>query len=361
MKSERTTLYFKEGSSDKIYQASLEEQNGKFIVNFAYGRRGSTLQTGTKTTQPVEYAEAKKIYDALLKSKTSKGGTPGEDGTPYAHTDQEMKNTGIHCQLLNPVSDRELDAVLRDPDFWAQEKKDGRRLLVRKDGKDVMGINRSGLAVGLPEAIVKAVLRIEGAFVLDGEGVGEVLHVFDLLTLEGKDLRGLPYVDRLKALDSLFEKVDGKIKALAVVETARGEETKRILFENVKRAGKEGMVFKHCAAPYTPGRPNKGGHQLKYKFLASASCMVAKVNLQRSVALELLNGKTKTAAGNVTIPPNADIPKPGSIIEVRYLYAHKQSGHLYQPVFLGLRDDLSLKDCTVQQLKFRTPNEDDDA
>ena len=31
-----TTLYYREGSSDKVYQASIEPQGEGFIVNFAY-------------------------------------------------------------------------------------------------------------------------------------------------------------------------------------------------------------------------------------------------------------------------------------------------------------------------------------
>ena len=44
------TLYYREGSSDKIYQVAIEEQNGGWVVHFAYGRRGSALTTGTKTS-----------------------------------------------------------------------------------------------------------------------------------------------------------------------------------------------------------------------------------------------------------------------------------------------------------------------
>ena len=47
MKTERITLYFKEGASDKEYQAELVSKNGSgaFVVNYAFGRRGATLQT----------------------------------------------------------------------------------------------------------------------------------------------------------------------------------------------------------------------------------------------------------------------------------------------------------------------------
>ena len=40
--TERITLYYRECSSDKVYQASLEPQGDLFVVNFVYGRRGST-------------------------------------------------------------------------------------------------------------------------------------------------------------------------------------------------------------------------------------------------------------------------------------------------------------------------------
>ena len=64
--SKSVTLYFREGSSDKVYQACVEPGGGGFVVNFAFGRRGSTLQTGTKTAKPVDYQAALKVYDKLV-------------------------------------------------------------------------------------------------------------------------------------------------------------------------------------------------------------------------------------------------------------------------------------------------------
>src|ERR1017187_4426742 len=52
------TLYFRDGGSDKVYQASVGPKGAGFVVNFAFGRRGSTLQTGTKTAVPVDYQAA---------------------------------------------------------------------------------------------------------------------------------------------------------------------------------------------------------------------------------------------------------------------------------------------------------------
>lgn len=78
--TERITLYYRDGSSDKVYQTSIEPQGEGFGVNFAFGRRGSTLQTGTKTSSPVDHDSAKNIYEKLVRAKKAKGYTEGPDG-----------------------------------------------------------------------------------------------------------------------------------------------------------------------------------------------------------------------------------------------------------------------------------------
>jgi bifunctional non-homologous end joining protein LigD len=61
----------------------------------------------------------------------------------------------------------------------------------------------------------------------------------------------------------------------------------------------------------------------------------------------------QVAAGNVTIPPNHSVPKVGSVVEVRYLYAFKESGVIYQPIYLGQRSDIEPSACQVSQLKWK--------
>ena len=67
----------------------------------------------------------------------------------------------------------------------------------------------------------------------------------------------------------------------------------------------------------------------------------------------LARGDTLVAAGNVTIPPNQEIPEAGQVVECRYLYAFKESGCIYQPVYLGVRDDIAVEECTTLQLKYK--------
>ena len=111
--SKSITLYFREGSSDKVYQAGIEPKGAGFVVNFAFGRRGSTLQTGTKTAKPVDYQAAVKVYDKLVKEKMAKGYTPGQDGTPYQGTEREAAATGIFPQLLNPIDQDQAEQLDR--------------------------------------------------------------------------------------------------------------------------------------------------------------------------------------------------------------------------------------------------------
>ena len=85
----------------------LNQSGNLFVVNFAYGRRGSTLTTGTKTSSPVDYDTAQKIYTKLVNEKKAKGYTEGEDGTPYQHTDKQP--SGILPQLLNAVEETEVE------------------------------------------------------------------------------------------------------------------------------------------------------------------------------------------------------------------------------------------------------------
>jgi bifunctional non-homologous end joining protein LigD len=148
------------------------------------------------------------------------------------------------------------------------------------------------------------------------------------------------------------------VTIIELVDTALAPAQKAILYNRLKEGRKEGVVFKRLDAPYTPGRPASGGTQLKHKFCATLSAVVAKVNAQRSVEVRLLNGDGWVTAGNVTIPPNHQVPMVGAVVEIKYLYAMPGSGCLYQPVYQGVRTDVEKHECVVSQLKFK--GEDDE-
>ena len=349
------TLHCTQGGSDKVYQASIDDKDDGFMVNFAYGRRGSTLKAGSKTKAPVDFDKAKGIYNTLVNGKLAKGYYGGAADILGAQvqaqyqTDFQERDTGIYPQLLNPIEEAEANRLVTSALFWMQEKHDGQRMMVRKLGDKVDGINRKGLTRALPKAVEDHAKSIEGDFLIDGESIGDKLFAFDLLEMGSVGTHGSSYASRLTLLEDLIVK-DGPIE---VVKTARTAEEKAKMLADLRNANAEGAVFKDKTAYHEAGRPDTGGSQLKFKFYDTASVLVvAGREGKRSVGMEVIDNGLREFVGNVTIPPNKDVPQAGQIIEVRYLYAYR-GGSIYQPTYLNVRDDIDENACTLRQLKFK--------
>ena len=293
MKTEKVSLSFKEGASDKLYLAALDEvANSRFVVNFAYGRRGGTLTTGTKTKAPLGYEMAKNIYDKLVKSKTAAGYIPDAADSDDADSDADREATGNQCQLLNFIAEAQVAPLLADAAWWMQEKYEGTRMLIHKTAPTVDAtaesvtvdsvtvdsvtvdsvtvMNHYGLAVEAPDIILTDARRIEQSCVIDGALVGERYVAFDLLEFGNTDLRDAPYSQRLAYLAQL-----GLQNSLVISATARTTAEKQQLFAALQSAdGVEGIVFKQHNAPYTVGRPKSGGTQVKFEFYATDAVIV---------------------------------------------------------------------------------------
>jgi bifunctional non-homologous end joining protein LigD len=342
----RADLYFKEGSSDKVYHATVEPKDDKFVVNFSYGRRGSTLVAGTKTNQPVTLAEATKAFERLVNSKLVKGYRRMESGDEtIPQAEPADTPTEIQCVLLNPVDEDEAMILINDKQWTAQPKFDGVRFMLgRKNGK-VYALNRKGKQSSVPNRIQED--APEPDFLLDGELVGENFYAFDILELDGNCLRKMPLEERSKILEEIVPDSEN----IKFVPLATGKQKKE-LHESLKEQNAEGIVFKKLKSPYNTGRPASGGNYLKFKFYSTASCRVSKVNQKRSVSLVMECG---TQVGNVTIPANHEIPSKDDVVEVRYLYAYK-GGSLYQPTYLGKRSDVDPDH--AHTLKFKNEEEE---
>jgi len=120
-----TTLHYQDQRSDKVYRIAIEPRDGGYVVNFAYGRSGSTLNTGTKTSCPVYYDAARMIYDKVVREKLAKGYILAADSQTYVTGSRKV--TDIRPQLLNAVDDP--GPLLKDNGFYIQRKHDGKRLL----------------------------------------------------------------------------------------------------------------------------------------------------------------------------------------------------------------------------------------
>lgn len=367
--SDRTELHFIGGGSDKVYIAEILESapnSGMYVVECQYGRRGSTLNHARKTPSPVSYWAAKRIYDKVVAEKTGKGynivsltqGSAKTQATSQPNPAPAQAPEFLP-QLLNPVADEaELEGLLSGVAWLMQEKMDGVRKLAVCENNAWHGLNKKGMRVELPQAILDDLSAgFPNNTILDGEQIGDKLYVFDVLSLGGLDLTKLGFAERYRQLAAHIK--NRELSAIVLVPVFRKTGGKRKAIEDFRKANAEGVVFKHFDAPYEPGRPNSGGKQRKYKFVESATLVVMGARKgKRSVELGGYDDAGNlVSVGNVTIPPNHEVPSQGAICEARYLYAYR-GGALYQPVYLGVREDQDLNDCVLSQLKYKNVLDD---
>jgi bifunctional non-homologous end joining protein LigD len=343
---QRIELSFKEGGSNKVYKAQVLGDGAGYYVNFQYGRRGNAMTSGTKTPIPLTtLSKAEDIYHKLVREKTSKGYRPEGEGQGVITT-CEANDTGIRCQLCNTIDKKELEHLLNNDEWVMQRKFDGVRLLVKVNHGTAIGINRRGMEVPLNPMLIRDLLMqkpVEAIY--DGELVGDMYHVFDLIEQDENRLhRRLLHLKEDVYTMPHVERVNGYVLT-----------DKRLLFEHLKGTHAEGVVFKRLDSYYRPGRPNSGGSWLKYKFVETCSCIVGKGREDKnSVSLWMTdeNDEQQTCVGNVTVKANDIMPPINSVVEVRYLYAYKE-GSLFQPVLIGPRDDIPRTECSLDQLKYK--------
>jgi len=360
-----SALSFQEGSSDKVYYVSLERvENDKCVVNFAFGRRGNALQTGTKTNEPVDFTTANRIFDKLVQEKMKKGykgaiisviekseSSEPSKVIPVIKTEEVAVSK---CVLLNAIKEEQAHNLINDNDWIIQEKMDGVRYMLEFEGlpfgSNFKGYNRKGKEVPVSEEIKTLFESFEDLppnCFLDGELIGETFYVFDILSMD-VDLREESFEKRYSLLAEFFRLYFNKKECIKLVKAYGKKEEKEKLFNDSK--AKEGVVFKRKSASYHVGRPASGGDYLKFKFCESCTCIVSSVSNKRSVGISLMKDGNLVPVGNVTIPVNYEIPIIGKHIEVKYLYAFA-GGSLIQPVYLGERDDVEVDN--IDSIKYK--------
>ena len=155
---------------------------------------------------------------------------------------------------------------------WIHEiKHDGFRILARRDSAGARLITRNGndFTARFPLA-VDAVTRLPArSFLLDSEAIvtndrglavfdlirhqrhghDAVLLAFDLIELEGEDLRRMPIEQRKRKMAKL---VRGPYPGIVLNEVFEGDGD--VLFEHACKLGCEGIVSKRLGSPYRSGR-----------------------------------------------------------------------------------------------------------
>jgi ATP-dependent DNA ligase len=173
--------------------------------------------------------------------------------------------------IIEPCLPSPAKAPPSGPDWIHEIKHDGFRILARRDSAGVRLLTRNGndFTSRFPLA-VDAVTRLPAhSFLLDGEaivtnerglavfelirrrrhGIDAVLIAFDLIELEGEDLRRTSIEQRKRKLAKL---VRGPHPGIVLNEVFEGDGD--VLFEHACKLGCEGIVSKRLGSPYRSGR-----------------------------------------------------------------------------------------------------------
>jgi DNA ligase D-like protein (predicted ligase) len=182
-------------------------------------------------------------------------------------------------------------------DGWVYERKlDGQRCLAVRDADGTRLYSRSGrdVTVAFPEIAEALEQQAASRFVVDGEvvafegsrtsfarlqprihlssaekarrtGVAVFFYVFDVLEVDGEDVRAEPLLDRKRRLRQLLT-WDGPLRSTPH-RVSGGEEW----FAEICRKGWEGLIAKRVDAPYATGRTDRW---LKFKCEAGQELVV---------------------------------------------------------------------------------------
>jgi len=179
------SLFCREGSSDKEYNIFIEDSAtvpGAYDVRATWGRRGSPRDSQYKANG-VTMLQAEATLMSLKRSKEAKRYREDPSlakGTPLtavpaativsntvAPATPEREYTELKPQLLNPITVDDMEAYITSDEWLAQEKLDGKRIMVEVNFGQVTASNRRSWKVGIPQDVEEELSRFDDC-VLDG-------------------------------------------------------------------------------------------------------------------------------------------------------------------------------------------------
>jgi DNA ligase 1 len=211
--------------------------------------------------------------------------------------------------MLASIAKSVEEAVAKAGPCAVEEKLDGIRVQVHRDGDDVRVFTRTldDVTARLPEIVATAAALPASRFVLDGEvlalddagrprpfqetagRVGSRVDVataaaalpvhpvfFDVLSVDGRDLLDLPYAERHAALEALVpERL--RVRRQTVADPADPDELRRavLFWTSTLERGHEGVVVKSADSPYAAGR--RGASWIKVKPVHTLDLVVLAV------------------------------------------------------------------------------------
>ena len=261
------------------------------------------------------------------------------------------------AELLQDANYAIIARLLLDDGWVFQEKHNGDRRIIEKNGNDIRDYNRNGEpGKGLPSHIVNALRKHPlTQFIIDTELVlNDHIFVFDFLSFAGRDLRQEEYGKR----ESLYHRAfTGWGPCIIPVKSVRSREDKLNLIRRLKMERAEGFVAKELRAPYRPALTSGMRYNYRYKFVKDLDCVVIgdtterddKGMLKNSVRLGCYDeqGRLRDICGATKKSDMALLP--GTVVKILYLYG---TGTLdvVQPRIVEPRTDKRPEECRLNQI-----------
>jgi len=300
---------------------------------------------------------------------------------------------------LQPMLATLIDAPFDNPAWVFESKWDGFRLVARIEDHRVTLYSRSGLIVSDNyKPIAKALEKFRKNAVIDGElvafderGISRFqllqnalrattnLHycVFDIMFLDGEDLRGLPLVERKERLRAVLPK-----DPLLTYSEHWPEHGKR-LFKEAQKHGLEGIMAKHAQSRYLSGARSKDWLKIKtgrrqevvvvgftapkrsrprfgalvlavrdkagWRYVGHVGTGFSHAMLQELYA-KMLPLKTPSSPFKARVKDEAATTwiRPKLVAEVKFT-EWTSAGEMRHPAFLGLRQDKKPMDVVLEK------------
>lgn len=308
----------------------------------------------------------------------------------------DEKATSILSPMLAVLSER----VAEDADWIFEQKLDGFRTITQIAKKKVQLFSRNRISFNdkFP-SIVEAFKQVDREVVLDGEIIavdtrgnssfqllqhGEPLpakytlryYIFDMLMLDGNDLRDFPVAERKDLLKRFFKKLSSK--SLVFVPALAGDLSDALTVAKKKKW--EGIIAKEADSRYLAGKRSSLWRKIKLQqsqeaiivgYTEAAGSRVGfgalVLAVQGETGLEYIGNvgtgfdddqlrrlagqleksivKKKPFGKNVAVANERKVTwvKPSLVAEIEFS-EWTADGHLRHPVFKALRDDKKLED-----------------
>lgn len=302
-------------------------------------------------------------------------------------------------EFIDPMLATLAEQPFDDAEWIFEMKWDGYRAIAEWRKKKLKLYSRNGLSfVQKYPPVAEAITKLSHDCVLDGEIVvlndkgrprfqmlqeydqdpRHPLHyyVFDLLFLDGKDLRELPLINRKELLHKLLSSYKGDVIRYSDHVSTNGKK----FFHHVKKLDFEGMMAKKADSEYYSGVRTR--EWLKVKHLNNQEAVIVGFTAPRrsrkyfgALILGEFKGRNLQYIGHTgtgfnheklkelwtlmqplittqspfaeKIKVNAPVTwiKPSLVCEVKFT-EQTNEGILRHPVFLGLREDKAAKEVT---------------